>query len=173
MMGAGQTYPYEWTAEGPASLDALLALRRRYRAEGKRVVSTNGCFDLLHVGHVQFLRQARALGDLLVVGLNSDPSVRRLKGPGHPLVPENERATILLALRWVDRVLIFDDPLPNAWLSLVQPDIHCKSADYTPEAMPETVVVRGYGGEVRILPLLSGHSTSRLIRQAAECLEKT
>jgi rfaE bifunctional protein nucleotidyltransferase chain/domain len=173
MMGTDQTYPYEWTAEGPESLDSLLALRRKYRAEGKRVVSTNGCFDLLHVGHVQLLRQARALGDLLVVGLNSDASVQRLKGPGHPLVPETERATLLLALRFVDRVLIFDDPLPNAWLSLVQPDIHCKSADYAPEAMPETVVVREHGGQVYILPLLPGHSTSRLIRQAAECLEKT
>lgn len=173
MMGAGRIYPYEWTAEGPASLDALLALRRRYRAEGKRVISTNGCFDLLHVGHVQLLRQARALGDLLVVGVNSDASVRRLKGPGHPLVPETERSAIVLALRWVDRVLIFDDSLPNAWLSLVQPDIHCKSADYSPEAMPETAVVRGYGGEVRILPQLPGHSTSQMIRKAAECLEKT
>ncbi len=172
MMPSDLAYPYEWTTQGPASLSALLEKRRQYRAERKRVVSTNGCFDLLHLGHVHALQEARACGDLLVVGLNSDSSVAQLKGAGHPLIPEAERAAMLLALRAVDHVLVFEDQLPNRWLALLQPDIHCKSADYTPESMPETEIVRRYGGEVRIMPLLSGYSSSRLIERAVALREQ-
>jgi rfaE bifunctional protein nucleotidyltransferase chain/domain len=99
----------------------------------------------------------------LVVGVNSDRSVARLKGPGRPFLPEGERCLILSALREVDHVLVFDDPLPNAWLAQVQPDLHCKAADYTAENLPEAAVVRTHGGDVRILPLQSGQSTSRLV----------
>ncbi|GIV76549.1 MAG: hypothetical protein KatS3mg050_0943 [Litorilinea sp.] len=158
-------YPYEWQEREPRSLDTLLAVLEDYRAAGRRVVTTNGCFDLLHAGHVRFLSQARALGDVLVVGLNSDASVRRLKGPGHPIMSEANRAAMLAALRPVDHVVVFDDLLPNDWLALVRPDVHCKAADYTPDALPEAKVVCRYGGEVRILPLTEGYSTSRLIER--------
>ena len=156
---------FEWTPSGPAPLDRLLGLLRQHRTAGRRVVTTNGCFDLLHAGHVHFLGEARALGDVLVVGLNSDASVRRLKGPGHPIVPEADRAAMLAALRPVDHVVVFDDLLPNDLLALIQPDVHCKAADYTPDALPEAEVVRRYGGEVRILPLAEGYSTSQLIER--------
>ena len=125
-----------------------------YRAQGKVIVTTNGCFDLLHTGHIQFLQQAKTLGDILVVGLNSDTSVRRIKGNGRPLLPEAERAAMLMALKAVDHVLIFDELLPNDFLAAVKPAIHCKAGDYTGEALPEAEVVRRYGGEIRILPFV-------------------
>ena len=156
---------FEWTPSGRVSLDCLLGLLKQHRAAGRRVVTTNGCFDLLHAGHVRFLIEARTLGDVLVVGLNSDASVRRLKGPGRPIVPETERAAMLAALRPVDHVVVFDDLLPNDLLALIRPDVHCKAADYTADALPEAEVVRNYGGEVRILPLSGDHSTSQLIER--------
>jgi len=156
---------YEWTPAGQRPLRDLLDALDRQRAAGRRVVTTNGCFDLLHIGHVRFLNDARALGDLLVVGLNSDGSVRRLKGPGRPVVAEADRAAILAALRPVDHVVVFDDLLPNDLLAAVRPALHCKAGDYTIESLPEAEVVRSYGGEVRILPLTAGHSTSQLIER--------
>lgn len=143
------------------------------RSQGKRLVTTNGCFDLLHAGHVCFLNQARALGDVLVVGLNSDTSVRRLKGSEHPIISESDRAAMLTALRPVDHVVVFDDMLPNDLLALLQPDIHCKAADYAPDALPEAVVVRHYGGAVRILPLVVGYSTSKIIERVIAITQAT
>ena len=134
-----------------------------YHAQGKVIVTTNGCFDLLHTGHIQFLQQAKTLGDILIVGLNSDTSVRRIKGDGRPLLPEAERAAMLMALKAVDHVLIFDELLPNDFLAAVKPAIHCKAGDYTGEALPEAEVVRSYGGEIRILPFVEGYSTSKMI----------
>src|SRR6202007_955821 len=110
------------------SWDRLLEWRARARRGKKPVVWTNGCFDLLHVGHVRNLQAARALGDVLVVGVNSDASVRRLKGPSRPLVPDRERAEILAALECVDHILIFDEPTPEAALARFQPEVHCKGA---------------------------------------------
>ena len=156
---------FEWTPSSPVSLDRLLEQLKQHRAAGRRVVTTNGCFDLLHVGHVRFLSEARALGDVLVVGLNSDASVRRLKGSGYPIVSEEARATMLAALRPVDHVVVFAELLPNDLLALLQPDVHCKAADYTADALPEAEVVRRHGGEVHILPLTEGYSTSRLIER--------
>ncbi len=147
--------------------DALRELRAGYHRAGKRVVTTNGCFDLLHPGHVEFLEAARALGDVLIVGLNSDASTHRLKGPGRPLFSEQERATMLLALKAVDHVVVFDEQTPLALLAEIQPDIHCKAADYDAEALPEAETVRQHGGEVRILPLSQGYSTSRLLERIA------
>lgn len=156
----------EWTSTGLAPLESLLAQREQLRLAGKRLVTTNGCFDLLHPGHIQFLKQARSLGDVLIVGLNSDASVQRLKGRGRPLVPASGRGAMLLALRAVDNVVVFDDLLPNELLSLLKPDLHCKAGDYTIAALPEAAVVRQHGGEVRVLPLAEAYSTSRLIERA-------
>lgn len=154
---------FEWTPTGPRPLDELLAARRAWRTEGRVVVTTNGCFDLLHPGHVRFLQQARAQGDLLIVGLNSDDSVRQLKGPGRPLLGQDDRAAMLAALRCVDRVVVFAQPLANDLLAQLQPDIHCKGGDYTAEALPEAEIIRRGGGQVCILPFAAGYSTTGLL----------
>ncbi len=143
----------------------LLELRAAYRAAGKRVVSTNGVFDLLHPGHIEFLTAARGLGDVLVVGINSDATVRRLKGAGRPLLTEDERAAMLIALKVVDHVVVFSEPTPTEWLAALQPDVHCKAADYRAEALPEAEAVRKSGGEIRIMPLSQGFSTSQLVER--------
>ena len=143
----------------------LLADRQCCRDDGKIVVWTNGCFDLLHVGHVRNLQACREFGDLLVVGVNSDDSVRRLKGPGRPIVPAAERAEVLAALACVDRVVLFDEATPEASLERLRPDIHCKGADYAPphgKPIPEAKLVEAYGGRIAFLPLLPGHSTTEL-----------
>lgn len=151
--------------------DILLALRRQWRAEGKTVVWTNGCFDLLHVGHVRSLEAARRLGQVLVVGVNSDPSVRQLKGDGRPIVPASQRAEVLTALKCVDYVVIFDEATPEAALSRLKPDVHCKGADYAPphgKPIPEAGVVESYGGRIEFLPLFPSVSTSDLIQRICE-----
>ncbi len=137
----------------------------RFRAEGRTVVFTNGCFDLLHLGHLRYLRRARAMGDLLVVGLNSDASVRRLKGPDRPLVPELERAELLAGLRCVDFVTLFNEPTPEAVIDALRPSIHVKGGDYRVEALPEAAAVRRGGGRVVILPFEVGHSTTDLVER--------
>jgi len=156
---------YEWATGEKVSIDQLMNAIQAYKAEGKRIVTTNGCFDLLHVGHLHNLSEARSLGDVLIVGLNSDSSVRQLKGPGRPIVNETDRAAMLIALKVVDHVVVFDDLLPNDFLSLVRPDIHCKAGDYDEDGLPEAEGVRAHGGEVRILPLVPGYSTSLLMQQ--------
>lgn len=133
------------------------------RARGETVVFTNGCFDVLHVGHARYLAQARALGDLLVVGLNSDESVRGLKGEGRPIVPEMERAEMLAHLASVDYVCIFPESRPDALIEVVRPDIHVKGGDYREEDLPEATVVRRHGGRVVIMPLVEGRSTTNVI----------
>ena len=138
-------------------------LIREAKAAGKRVVFTNGVFDLLHVGHVRYLQQARELGDLLVIGLNSDSSTRAIKGESRPLVPEGERAELLLALRCVDAVVTFDEPTAGELLEILQPDIYVKGGDYADEGPPEAPTVQAYGGEVRTLQLVEGRSTTGLI----------
>lgn len=151
--------------------DTLLDLRERWRAEDKTVVWTNGCFDLLHVGHLHSLRAAPSLGDVLVVGLNSDDSVRRLKGAGRPIVPAVERVEILAALECVSCVVIFDELTPEAALSRLKPDIHCKGADYAPphgKPIPEARIVESYGGRVAFLPLLTSISSTDLIRRVRD-----
>ena len=146
------------------SLDRLLAERERLSLEGKTVVFTNGCFEILHVGHVRCLEEARSLGDVLIVGVNSDASVKRLKGPQRPLVPQSDRAEILAALSCVDYVVIFDESTPERLIGMLQPDIHCKGGDYRQgKAMPEAKVVENYGGRVEILPYSDGYSTTDLI----------
>ncbi|MEO6890287.1 MAG: adenylyltransferase/cytidyltransferase family protein [Ktedonobacteraceae bacterium] len=151
--------------------DTLAAEVRCRQEAGERGVFTNGCFDLLHLGHVRYLTEARSLGNFLVLGLNSDASVRVLKGSGRPLVPESERAEILAALACIDYVTVFSEPTANALVALLQPTVYVKGADYagatngTPdlERLPEARVVQQYGGSVRLIPYLAHHSTSELI----------
>lgn len=146
----------------------LLAMRAAARAAGKVVVWTNGTFDLLHPGHVQSLQQARALGDVLVVGVNSDRSVKAYKGPTRPILTQNERAAMLAAVECVDCVVVFDEDTPAESLVKLQPDIHCKGDEYAPphgKPVPERAVVEGYGGRIAYLPLLPGLSTSELLRR--------
>jgi rfaE bifunctional protein nucleotidyltransferase chain/domain len=129
-----------------------------------RLVFTNGVFDVLHAGHVKLLTEARSFGDLLVVGLNSDESVRRLKGAGRPVNPLADRALVVGALRVVDGVVAFDEDDPREVLAALRPQVHVKGGDYDPEAMIETPVVRAYGGEVRIVPLVAGRSSTAVLR---------
>lgn len=135
------------------------------RPREPRLVFTNGCFDLLHRGHVSLLERARALGDLLVVGLNSDASVRRLKGPGRPLVPVEDRAYLLASLRPVDAVTIFEEDTPLALIRALLPDVLVKGADYRPDEVVGAEVVRAAGGDVHLLPLDEGRSTSGLLER--------
>jgi D-beta-D-heptose 7-phosphate kinase/D-beta-D-heptose 1-phosphate adenosyltransferase len=160
---------------GLLELESLCHLSKGWHKDRKKVVFTNGVFDLLHVGHVEYLEQARALGDILVIGLNSDASVRRIKGPQRPLVPQEERARLLLALRPVDYLTIFEQPTAIEIIEKLQPDVYVKGADYhltgqvpegaTPKYLPEEPVVRQYGGEVKLLAYLPGHSTTELIQK--------
>ena len=140
----------------------------RARSRGERVVATGGCFDVLHAGHVDLLHRARALGDHLIVLINSDASVEALKGPGRPVVPGFDRARVVAALACVDTVVLFDDLTPVETLARIRPDVWVKGGDYDPEELPETAVVRGAGGEVVTMPLLTGRSTSGLINRIRE-----
>ncbi len=126
---------------------------------------TNGCFDVLHRGHVEYLAEAAALGDVLVVGLNSDDSVRRLKGPRRPVNPAEDRAAVLAALAAVDHVAVFDDDTPLRLIEALRPDVYVKGGDYTVETLPEAPLMRRLGGEVRILRFLPGRSTSGIIER--------
>jgi D-beta-D-heptose 7-phosphate kinase / D-beta-D-heptose 1-phosphate adenosyltransferase len=146
----------------------LLTVLGEHRAAGHRVVFTNGCFDVLHRGHVAYLRQARALGDVLVVALNSDASVGRLKGPTRPVNPLVDRAGVIGALTAVDLVTAFDADSPVELLQLVRPDVYAKGGDYTPEMLPETPVVEALGGQVCILDYLADHSTSAIVARAQQ-----
>ena len=150
------------------TVDALAAMRAEWKRIGKTVVWTNGCFDLLHAGHVRSLRAAKALGDILVVGLNSDAGVRAIKGDQRPLIPEQDRVEIIAALEPVDYVTIFDEREPSAVLARIQPDIHCKGEDYAPgtgRPVPEREVVLAYGGRIEFIPLFAGRSTSKLLER--------
>lgn len=135
------------------------------RVEAKTIVFANGCFDLLHVGHVRYLYGAKALGDLLVVAINSDRIVQQLKGSNRPITSENERAEIIAALSCVDYVTIFDTPTVTELLLLLKPDIHAKGTDYTIETVPEREIVKSYGGRVAIVGDPKDHSTSSILEQ--------
>jgi len=147
------------------SIEQLQAELRRRRQRGEQVVMTNGCFDLLHPGHVASLQEARSHGDLLVVGLNSDRSVRQLKGPGHPIVDEQGRAEMLCALACVDYVVLFDDPSVAGLVEQILPDVLVKAAEYTPEQVVGHEIVRRHGGRVVLVPMKGTYSTSRIIER--------
>ena len=152
--------------KGPSPLAPLAAERKAWRAEGRRVAFTNGCFDLLHPGHLALLEAARAEGDLLVVALNSDTSVRTLKGAGRPLTPEGERAEALLALEAVDRVVIYDEPTPLEVIRALEPDVLVKGADWAPDAIVGRKEVEAAGGRVVRVELVPGLSTSAIVERA-------
>ena len=138
----------------------------RVRAAGGTVVATGGCFDLLHPGHVATLRAARGLGDCLVVCINSDGSVRRLKGPSRPLVTASDRARVLEALEFVDAVVVFDEATPAEVLDRLRPDVWAKGGDYAGADLPEADVLRRWGGQAVVLPYLDGHSTTALVERS-------
>lgn len=141
----------------------LIAHIEKERRNGSTVVLANGCFDLLHVGHVRYLEGAKALGDLLVVGVNSDRQVTALKGRGQPIVPERERAEVVASLAAVDLVTIFDEPTVETLLLALKPEVHAKGTDYTEETVPERAVVRSYGGRIAIVGDPKTHSTSEIL----------
>jgi rfaE bifunctional protein nucleotidyltransferase chain/domain len=136
-----------------------------WRRAGDAIILANGCFDLLHVGHVRYLQAAKQLGGRLVVAVNADASVQRLKGPGRPVVPAAERAELLAALAAVDAVVIFSEPDVRALIGEIRPDIQAKGTDYTAESVPERDAVQAYGGRVAIVGDAKGHSVSRLLEQ--------
>jgi D-beta-D-heptose 7-phosphate kinase/D-beta-D-heptose 1-phosphate adenosyltransferase len=147
------------------SIDELRAERARLRAAGKRLVLTNGCFDILHVGHVRYLASARRLGDALLVAVNSDRSVRELKGAGRPIMNEEERAELLAALGAVDYVTVFDDISPRALISEVLPDVLVKGGDYQLEEIHGREEVEAAGGQVLSLPFIEGASTTSIVEK--------
>jgi rfaE bifunctional protein nucleotidyltransferase chain/domain len=148
------------------SADEVAARAREVQSGGGKVVFTNGVFDLLHPGHVRYLESARAMGDALIVALNSDRSVRAIKGPSRPVNDERERAEVLLALRCVDAAVVFDEETPHEIISRVQPDILVKGADWKPDEIVGRDVVESRGGRVVRIPLSEGFSTTELIRRA-------
>ena len=145
------------------SLQEAIAFRQQLDEAGKLLVFTNGVFDLLHVGHLDYLETARQLGDALMVAINDDASTRRYKGEGRPLVPADERARLLLALQPVDAVLTFAEATADNLLMAIRPHIYAKGGDYTPETLPEYPTVKAYGGRVELIDYLPNHSTSSLI----------
>jgi rfaE bifunctional protein nucleotidyltransferase chain/domain len=145
------------------TLEEVRARVEQARRGGRRIALANGCFDLLHVGHVRYLEGARAEADVLVVGVNGDDSVRRLKGEGRPVLPAGDRAVLVAALRAVDHVVVFEEDDVGRLLLELRPDVHCKGTDYTEETVPERDVVRSYGGRVAIVGDPKDHDTHRLL----------
>jgi len=148
-----------------ATLEAVRGHVEDARREGRTVALANGCFDVLHVGHIRYLEGARREGDVLVVGVNGDASVSRLKGPGRPVMPAGDRALLVAALRAVDHVVVFEEDDVEGLLLALRPDVHCKGTDYTVDTVPERDVVRSYGGRVAIVGDPKGHDTRALLRR--------
>ncbi|MCB2380174.1 D-glycero-beta-D-manno-heptose 1-phosphate adenylyltransferase [Hymenobacter sp. BT635] len=153
-----------WSKDKIVSQEALLPQLAQWREQGKRVVFTNGCFDLLHLGHVDYLEKARNLGDVMVLGLNTDASVSRLK-PGRPLQDEVSRARILASLLFVDAVVLFDEPTPLELITLIKPDILVKGDDYAISGIVGHELVLANGGQVLTVPLVQGYSTTRIVER--------
>jgi D-beta-D-heptose 7-phosphate kinase/D-beta-D-heptose 1-phosphate adenosyltransferase len=149
----------------PGEHSQLARIVAEHRRAGRRIVFTNGCFDVLHRGHVSYLNQAKRLGDVLIVAVNDDASVRRLKGPDRPVNTAADRAAILTALSCVDHVTRFSEDTPVSLILLLKPDVYAKGGDYTPEMLTETPVVHSFGGTVHILDYVSDHSTSAVIER--------
>jgi rfaE bifunctional protein nucleotidyltransferase chain/domain len=145
-------------------IEELRAIVPQIRASGRKIVFANGCFDLIHAGHIRYLQNAKALGDVLILGVNSDACVTALKGKGRPLQSEADRTEILASLECVDYVLLFDAPTVDGILEELRPDVHAKGTDYTQESVPERETVRAYGGEVAIAGDPKDHSTRDLIQ---------
>lgn len=142
------------------------------RKEGSRIILANGCFDLFHAGHIRYLAGAKSLGGMLVVGINSDTQVTALKGVGRPFIPQEERAEIISAFRFVDVVTVFHEPTVEELIRLIRPDFHAKGTDYTPESVPERDIVREFGGKVAIVGDPKDHSSTELIAAVSASSEK-
>lgn len=153
------------TADKIMSWEVAAQVAREWQAEGKKIVFTNGCFDIVHLGHIDYLEKSRALGDKLVLGLNTDASVSRLKGPSRPVVNEYARARLMAALSFVDTVILFDEPTPLELIQTICPDILVKGDDYTPQNIVGADFVVGRGGEVKTIALVKGYSTTSLIEK--------
>lgn len=145
------------------SWDEARDLATRCRNSGGRVGTTNGCFDIIHLGHVEYLKAAKERVDLLLVAINSDSSVQRLKGPSRPFHPQDARTKVLSAVRFVDGVCLFEQDTPLEWLNHVRPDVHFKGGDYQAEKLPEYELLKSWGGHVMILPFVDGYSTTRIL----------
>lgn len=141
---------------------------KELRDTNKKVVFTNGCFDILHVGHVRYLNAAKALGDVLIVGLNTDASVKKLKGDDRPINNEADRAEVLLALEAVNHVVFFGEQTAEALIAEVKPNIYVKGGDYTLETLPEAKIVQSYGGRVEFIPMVAGRSTTNIIQKISK-----
>ena len=148
--------------------DTLMRRCASDRAAGRTIAFANGCFDLLHVGHVRYLQAASQEADLLVVAVNDDASVRRLKGEGRPVLAAADRAELVAALRWVDYVVVFEEPTVGPLLDTIRPDVHCKGTDYTVDNVPERDIVRAYGGRIAIVGDPKDHSTRDLLRRIGD-----
>jgi len=146
-----------------STLEELDRIIRSHKEHGERIVLANGCFDLIHVGHTRYLRESKRCGDILVVAINSDSSVGRLKGPGRPILPESERAAILSAFECVDYIIVFSEPNVEKILQTIKPDVHAKGSDYTRETVPERATVLSYGGEIAITGGPKVRSTSEIL----------
>ncbi len=153
--------------------EQLSAVLQPHRHRGDRIIFTNGCFDLVHAGHLTYLRTARSLGDCLVVGLNSDDSVQRLKGKGRPILPQQDRALLLDALQFVDYVVIFEEDTPESLIREVRPHLLVKGGDYRPWEIVGARFVTAYGGHVAILPYIAGKSTTAIVAQICATLCRT
>lgn len=149
----------------PVKQEDLQPLLKKLRAEGKTIVTTNGCFDILHVGHVRYLEETKKFGDILIVALNSDASVRRLKGEGRPINNEMDRAEVLNGLKSVDYVVLFDEDSPADLLAKIKPDVHTKGADYTVETLPESKIILENGGRLEFIKFVEGKSTTNTIKK--------
>ncbi len=154
-------------------IDEALTLREKLRADGGKLVFTNGHFDLMHVGHLDYLEKARALGDALIVGINGDASTRRLKGVGRPLVPAHERARLIAGLACVSAAVIFEADTATDLIGALKPEIYVKGGDYAAKAWPERDWVTAYGGQIALIPYLPDHSTSALITRIRALPETT
>ena len=152
---------------------SLRALKRGLKriGSGRKVVFTNGCFDILHAGHVRYLERAKRLGDILVVGMNTDRSVRKIKGSGRPIVAEKDRATLLSALKMVDYVVLFDEPTPIRLIEAIKPDVLVKGSDWKKRDIVGAEFVESYGGKVRRIGLLKGRSTTDVVKKIARLLK--
>ena len=145
--------------------EELPALLTELRSKGKTIVTTNGCFDILHVGHVRYLQKTKTFADVLIVALNSDVSVKKIKGPDRPINNENDRAEILCALSCVDYVVLFDESSPEKLLVEIKPDVHTKGADYTVETLPEAKAIMANGGRIEFISFVEGKSTTAVIEK--------
>ncbi len=145
--------------------EELQDLLDNLKSQNKTIVTTNGCFDILHVGHVRYLKKAKSFGDVLIIALNSDKSIKSIKGPDRPINNENDRAEILNSLYFVDYVVLFDEDSPMDLLAKIKPDVHTKGADYTVETLPESKVIMDNGGRIEFITFVEGKSTTSIIEK--------